>query len=42
MAARTKHQRRATPTSSGNGQVRVAILTRISTDEVNQPYSLDA
>ncbi len=42
MAARTKHERPATPTSPGSGQVRVATLTRISTDEVNQPYSLEA
>jgi hypothetical protein len=26
----------------GTGEIRVAIVTRISTDEVNQPYSLEA
>jgi DNA invertase Pin-like site-specific DNA recombinase len=30
------------PTRPGAGGTRVAIVTRISTDEVNQPYSLEA
>lgn len=42
MATRTKHRGPATSISSCNGLSRVATLTRISTDEVNQPYSLEA
>lgn len=30
------------PGSDGTGETRVAIVTRISTEEVNQPYSLEA
>ncbi len=30
------------PTGLGSGTIRVACLTRISTDEANQPYSLEA
>ena len=40
-------KRRTRPTTNGVAQpgaasVRVATLTRISTDEINQPYSLEA
>ena len=42
----SKPRRRAAtakmPGSDGTGETRVAIVTRISTDEVNQPYSLEA
>jgi len=37
---RTAASRR--PVGDGSGTTRVAIVTRISTDEVNQPYSLEA
>ncbi len=42
MAAATKRHRPPGPAQPGTGPTRVATLTRISTDEVNQPYSLDA
>ena len=44
MASTKQRQRSPLPgsTSSGSGTLRVACLTRISTDETNQPYSLDA
>ncbi len=44
MAAKTRRSRSAAarPNSPATGGTRVAIVTRISTDEVNQPYSLEA
>lgn len=44
MPARTRRHPPARPglAGPGSGPVRVATLTRISTDEVNQPYSLEA
>lgn len=43
-ATKTKRRRRPTPVSliADTGRLRVATVTRISTDEVNQPYSLEA
>lgn len=38
----TSERRRASVTRPPGGRIRVGTLTRISTDEVNQPYSLDA
>jgi len=42
MPANTRRRAPARPSLAGPGPVRVATLTRISTDEVNQPYSLEA
>jgi site-specific DNA recombinase len=40
--ATTKRRRGGGPRPPATGGTRVAIVTRISTDEVNQPYSLEA
>ncbi len=44
MASRSRRRNGAarTPKGSDGTEIRVAIVTRISTDEVNQPYSLEA
>jgi site-specific DNA recombinase len=44
MANRTRRRPSASRTSvnESRGEKRVAIVTRISTDEINQPYSLEA
>ncbi len=44
MAGRSRRRTTATGTSVGSNShgTRVAIVTRISTDELNQPYSLEA
>jgi len=42
LSAPTKRRRGGDPKLPATGGTRVAIVTRISTDEVNQPYSLEA
>ncbi len=42
VPAPTKRRRGGGPRPPATGGTRVAIVTRISTDEVNQPYSLEA
>jgi site-specific DNA recombinase len=42
VSVTTKRRRGGGPRTPATGGTRVAIVTRISTDEVNQPYSLEA